>query len=216
MKQYDLKYPITHTYFNIIRFFEYVFQSNENIISRIDQYAGRSTNFGKTEIINRICNEFPEKNIRILDVGPGRGIYNQLLKSKGYTHIDAVEVYKPYIDKFNLNKIYNNVFNEDIVKFRYDYYDLIIFGDVLEHLKVADAKRVLKYARERSKLIAVAVPYNNYQIGQQLDGSGDHRQFDLTREVFMERFEGFKLLLDNESFGVFYWKTNRRANKNDS
>jgi 2-polyprenyl-3-methyl-5-hydroxy-6-metoxy-1,4-benzoquinol methylase len=146
----------------------------------------------------------PDRDIKILDVGPGRGVYNALLKKAGYLHIDAVEKYRPYIEKFNMLDIYDMVFNKNVTKFKYDYYDLVIFGDVLEHLKIKDAKRVIHYAQEHSKLIIVAVPYCDYQIGQQLDGSGDHRQYDLTRNVFLERYEGFKLLINNEKTGVFY------------
>jgi len=187
-----------------IRFLKIQFISTDDICSRITPYAGSSLSFGKKEIINLICNVLPNPKIKILDVGPGRGIYNNLLKEKGYYDFDAVEMYRPYIEKFNLSKIYSNVFNENIINFKYDYYDLIIFGDVLEHLKVKDAKRVISFAQNHSKLIIVSVPFCDYQIGQQLDGSGDHKQYDLTRDIFLKRFDNFNLLIDNQDIGIFY------------
>jgi hypothetical protein len=204
MQLSDWKYKFTLFFMNFVRFFKKQFISNDSILSRITPYAGSSSFFGKNEIINFICKVLPDPNIKILDVGPGRGIYNNLLKGKGYYEIDAVEVYRPYIEKFNLPKMYSNVFNENIVNFKYDYYDLIIFGDVLEHLNVKDAKRVISFAQNHSKLIIVSVPFCDYQIGQQLDGSGDHRQSDLTRDVFLKRFDNFKLLLDSTKMGIFY------------
>jgi hypothetical protein len=204
MQLSDLKYEFTLIVINFIRFFRIRFINNEDILSRITPYAGSSPYFGKNEIINFIGKALPDPNIKILDVGPGRGIFNKLLKEKGYYLIDAVEVYRPYIEKFNLSKIYSKVFNENIINFKYNFYDLIIFGDVLEHLNIKDAKRVINFAQNHCKVIIVSVPYCDYQIGQQLDGSGDHKQYDLTRDVFLKRFDNFNVLIDNQNVGVFY------------
>ncbi len=211
MKTSDLRYRAKLAWTNLKRGIERAYTSRESVHSKITPFAGSSPPFGKRETIDFICGTLPDRNIKILDVGPGRGVYNTLLKQAGYHHIDAVEKYRPYIEKFNLPAIYDTVFNEDIVKFRYDHYDLIIFGDVLEHLKVKDARRVIRYAQAHSRLVVVAVPYRDYQIGQQLDGSGDHRQYDLTRDLFLERYEGFDVLIDNEKTGVFHSQNPARA-----
>jgi hypothetical protein len=190
---------------NIKRKITSAFVSEKRIVSRITPHAGSSSFFGKNEIIQLISSSMADTRIRILDVGPGRGIYNNLLKLKGYRNIDAVEIYKPYINKFRLTEIYETVYNKNIVGFQYDPYDVIIFGDVLEHIRVKDAKRVLDYAKAHAALIVVSVPYLDNQIGQQLDGSGDHQQNDLTRAVFLDRYKGFKLLIDCDKVGVFYY-----------
>jgi len=174
-------------------------------MNEITKYSGTSFPFGKKEAISFIEQTCPNKNSRILDVGPGRGIYNKMLKEKGYQDIDAVEIYLPYIEAFELKKMYHNVFHCNIVDFEYEHYDIVIMGDIVEHLQVEAAQRVLKYARLHSNLIVVAVPYLLEQIGSQLDGSGDHRQPDLTREIFLERYQSFKLLIDNNQLGVFYF-----------
>lgn len=181
------------------------FLSQEKIISRITPYAGSSSFFGKNEIIQLVKKVYPNNDIQILDVGPGRGIYFNLLKMNGYKHIDAVEIYKPYIAKFRLTDMYRKIFNRNIVGFQYDHYHVIILGDVLEHIKVKEAKQVLNYAKAHGDLIVVSVPYLDVQVGQQLDGSGDHQQNDLTRSLFLSRYDGFKLLIDNEKTGVFYY-----------
>jgi hypothetical protein len=173
-------------------------------MNEITQYSGTSFPFGKKETISFIEKTCPDKNSKILDVGPGRGIYNKLLKEKGYRDIDAVEIYGPYIEAFELKKIYRNVFHSNVVGFEYGHYDIVIMGDVVEHLHVEPAQRVVAYAQQHSGLILIAVPYLLAQVGSQLDGSGDHRQPDLTREIFLERYPGFKLLIDNNKLGVFY------------
>ena len=170
----------------------------------ITQYSGTSFPFGKQESIRFIERTCPGKDSRILDVGPGRGIYNKLLKEKGYWDIDAVEVYTPYVEAFNLRTMYRNVFNRNVVGFEYDHYNIVIMGDVVEHLHVEPAQGVVGYARQHCDLVLIAVPYLSVQVGSQLDGSGDHRQPDLTRSVFLNRYPGFSLLIDNSQLGVFY------------
>lgn len=171
----------------------------------ITKYSGTSFSFGKQETISFIDQYIPDKMCSILDVGPGRGIYSQLLKKRGYIHIDAIEIYRPYIEEFELEKLYRRVFLGTIVGFEYENYDIVVMGDVIEHLPVKDAQQVIKYAQQHSKLIVVAVPYLLRQIGSQFDGSGDHRQPDLTREIFLKRYPGSKLLIDNHQLGVFYF-----------
>ena len=85
-------------------------------------------------------------------------------------------------------------------------------GDVVEHLHVYDAQKVVGYAQTHSRLVVIAVPYLRPQKGSQLDGSGDHRQPDLTRYLFLERYPGFELLLDNHQLGVFYSSSKIDAN----
>lgn len=184
---------------------EFLFSFKENSYPEVTPGSGSSDNFGKDKVINFIEKTFPSKDIKILDVGPGRGIYNFLLKEKGYQFIDAVEIYLPYIKVFELKKIYSHVFNQNIVDFKYDFYHLIILGDVLEHLNITQAKKVINYAQKHSKLIIVAVPYLSPQKGCQLDGSGDHKQADLTRKVFLKRYKNFHLLKDNKKVGIFYF-----------
>lgn len=77
---------------------------------------------------------------KILDVGAGGGTYYKLLGPQ--YNWTAVEIWKEsaeYIKQF-----YNTVYQIDIRDFQYqEDYDLIIFGDILEHLSVEDAKKVL-------------------------------------------------------------------------
>jgi hypothetical protein len=115
----------------------------------------------------------------------------------------------PYIESFGLSTIYDKVHHMDVADFKYDFYDVVIFGDVLEHLTVRKAQAVIAYAKTHSALIIASVPYLLPQIGGQLDGSGDHRQPDLTRDLFLQRFPGFVLLADNDQIGVFYLLTGR-------
>lgn len=185
------------------RWIAQVIPGGTSLFAGIGPHAGTSPEFGKSETIAFIEESFPDRNTSFLDVGPGRGIYRTLLRNRGYTRMDAVEIYDPYIQKFGLRELYDEVHACDIRTFTYQWYDVVIFGDVLEHLSVDEGRRAIDFAREHCRLIVVAVPYLRPQVGSQLDGSGDHRQPDLTREVFLARYPGFQLLLDDRDLGVF-------------
>lgn len=138
----------------------------------------------------------------ILDVGAGCGTYGILLRDY-FNEIDAVEVFKPNIERYELWNIYRSVFNEDIRDFKYGWYDIIIFGDVLEHLSVEEAREVLRYASQHSKVIIVAVPYCYKQGIEEGNEYEIHKQDDLTDEIMKERYPGLKNLFKNEHYGYY-------------
>jgi 2-polyprenyl-3-methyl-5-hydroxy-6-metoxy-1,4-benzoquinol methylase len=52
----------------------------------------------KDSVRNWVLQNIPS-DAKILDVGAGCGTYSDLLRGYGYK-IDAVEIWKPYIDKY--------------------------------------------------------------------------------------------------------------------
>jgi hypothetical protein len=141
----------------------------------------------------------------ILDVGPGAGKYGKLLKKENRT-IDAVEVFAPYISQYNLHNIYNTVHNANILDFDFSQkqYDLVIMGDILEHLSVEEAVSLLNEIDNCNIAIIVLVPYNYFQGKSHGNDHEEHKQPDLTEKVFQERYSGFKKIFGNDEQGVFY------------
>jgi 2-polyprenyl-3-methyl-5-hydroxy-6-metoxy-1,4-benzoquinol methylase len=79
---------------------------------------------------------FPDKVSRVLDVGCGSGIFGRALRQKGIEvfgieeNIQAAEIAKKNIDKVIIGDI------EDIqLDFNENFFDVIVFADVIEHLK---------------------------------------------------------------------------------
>ena len=163
-----------------------------------------SYSFFKDEVAQYLKDKFP-KSATILDVGPGCGTYFNYLRDY-FKAMDAVEVYQPIIDKFELKKKYRKVYNKNITDFKYAYYDIIIFGDVLEHLTVEDAQKVLKYACKRCKEVIVAVPYLYPQGAEGDNAFAEHKQDDLTKENMLERYPQLKLLYSNDLYGYYVKK----------
>ena len=157
---------------------------------------------GKDEVIDWIKNNFKETDC-CLDVGACDGMYAWLLDGY-FDKIDGVEIFEPNIVNNHLKALYDNVYCADIKDFKYDYYDLIIFGDVIEHMSIEDAQKTLEYAKTRCKDMIVAVPYlliqdevfdNPYEV---------HIQNDITPGIFHERYNGFEPLFIYQEYGYYH------------
>lgn len=159
-----------------------------------------SLNTGKREVIEWVCENF-SKGSTCLDVGACDGKWSYLLGD--YLIMDGIEIFEPNIVKHNLQKKYRHVFCADIRDFQYFRYDLIIFGDILEHLTVEDAQKVLRYALPRCRELIVAVPYqwvNRSNYGNPFEF---HIQDDLTPELVKERYPELKPFLIYDRYGYY-------------
>ena len=159
-----------------------------------------SLEIGKRETIEWIVKNF-SKGSTALDVGACDGKWGKLLND--YLIIDGVEIYAPNIAKHNLESIYRKVFNCDIKDLTYKHYDLIIFGDVLEHMSVEDAQKVLEYAWDRCRNLIVAVPYQWVNRSHYGNPYEVHIQDDLTPEIVLERYPKLKPLFIYERYGYY-------------
>ena len=148
---------------------------------------------GKDFIAQWIRQNFP-KGTTCLDVGACDGMWFNLLGD--YLKMDGCEIYKPNIDTHQLRDKYDYVFSGDISDYWYgrNLYDLIIFGDVIEHMTVPKAQQVLDYAYTRCKDIIIAVPYL-YPQGEIYGNKYErHIQSELTEDIFQLRYPGYEIL----------------------
>lgn len=155
---------------------------------------------GKEEAVCWIKEHF-NKGIKCLDVGACNGKWFDLLWD--YMVLDGVEVWQPYINKYNLVAKYRRLFEVDIREFEYEWYDLIIFGDIIEHLSVEEAQKVIEYARPRCQNMIVAVPFK-YKQGEKNGNPYEvHIQDDLTPELFNERYQGFVPIYMSDDYAYY-------------
>jgi 2-polyprenyl-3-methyl-5-hydroxy-6-metoxy-1,4-benzoquinol methylase/glycosyltransferase involved in cell wall biosynthesis/GT2 family glycosyltransferase len=146
---------------------------------------------------------YMEKNFSILDVGAGAGTYSKLLRDIS-SRIDAVEVYEPNIIKNKLNELYDNVYNQDIIDFKFEgNYDIIIMGDVIEHIETEKAIKLVDDLYDKCDEMLIAVPFMLEQEAIYGNEYEKHLQSDLTDEVFKKRYPGFKNLFINEKYGYY-------------
>lgn len=176
-----------------------------------------SATAGKAKMAKMINKLITSSDFRILDLGCGRGTYARLINKPCYKiAIDAVD----YTEKFELLKWYDKFYQHDIrdIEFLKKFYpiDLSIAGDVLEHMTVKDAQKVLATMQEISETVIVALPYTYEQKGRGGNHWEDHIQSDLTPELVRKRYPSlFPVSIHNRKaspwnggpfYGYYVWR----------
>ena len=113
----------------------------------------------------------PELRIKkILDVGAGAGLYADIIDEvfmempsikQTFDTLDAVEVFPGYVERHQLHEKYDRVFIQDIRKTWQgldDDYDVIICGDVLEHLTKDEAIAVIDGLKKKCRFVWCSLP----------------------------------------------------------
>lgn len=165
-----------------------------------------SLDYGKKEIVEYIKKNF-KPGETCLDVGACDGKWQNLLGD--YMVMDAVEVWEPNISHHGLRGKYRTVYNENVRDMEYGYYDLIIFGDVIEHMDIREAQKVLKYADIRCRDMIIGVPFRWPQGELYGNPYERHIQPDLTDELFRERYPGYEMLLKAAGNYAYYHKMHK-------
>lgn len=151
---------------------------------------GMSYPWGKPEVTDMLLPLLP-KDATILDIGAGCGTYREYLGHNFTWH--AIESWPDTAEY--LKTIYDQVYEVDVRDFEYKQkYDLVIFGDVLEHLSVDDAKYELARAIQNATYVLVAVPYMLPQDAIHGNEAERHLQPDLTMDTMMDRYPQLYLI----------------------
>ena len=144
-----------------------------------------------------------EKNKRVLDVACASGYLATFFKQKGCS-VDGVDIDSEYIDE--AKKYCDNAYVLDISKEKIDgKYDVIILGDILEHLSNSEnVLSNLKNNLNKDGYIIVSVPNiaNIYPRLKIFFGNFDYEEkgiFDKTHVKFFTR-KSFKNLIKDSGF----------------
>jgi len=171
-----------------------------------------STNIFKQEIVDFVKNKF-NKTSTVLDIGAGSGTYADFFRDHFYG-MDGVEIFEPYVDQFALREKYKNLFIQDATTFDFNYYDLIIVGDILEHIEESEGIKFIERIYEKCNDLIIGIPFNSEQ-GVYYDNKYEiHLQPNLTNESFLEKYKGFRPLCIRYNYGI-YIKDNQSNKKLD-
>jgi hypothetical protein len=126
----------------------------------------------------------------VLDIGAGAGTWRSLSLDLPIGELPwvAVEVFKPYIERFELRKRYTTVLHRDARRLKFGSFEgwLVVFGDVLEHFERDAAIDLLRRAGSVASL-AVMMPFLPSSSAEQ--GAVDGNPFEAHR--FVWRYDDF-------------------------
>lgn len=127
-----------------------------------------------------------------LDAGPGRGIYGSIIASvipDCYTV--GVEIWQPYIKQYSLNTIYDEIIVSDIREHQDFNYDLVILGDILEHMTEAEAISVWDKTVAQARWGYISIPIIHHPQ-EEVSGNPYERHIDedWTHERVLDTFPG--------------------------
>ena len=167
-----------------------------------------SYNEGKVDVLNWILEHLPEDGT-ILDVGACDGKWAKMIHALDKDIVvDGIEVFAPNVILNRLDKEYRLITIGNVSDLQYEYYDLVIFGDVLEHMTVEQAQNVLQYARAHSADYIIGVPFEYEQDAIYGNKWEKHVQPDLTPEIFEERYPGHELIIrPREDYAYYHRRT---------
>lgn len=164
---------------------------------------------GKAWAIARLRTLHP-KPVHFLDVGAGAGSWMEAVKpwfldSKWL----AIEAWEPCVKQFHLWERYKFVAQADARHAPFPEVDVVILGDVLEHMNEADSIDVWNKARAAARMAVIASsPIVHYPQGH-VHGNPfqEHLQEDLTVEKFYANYEGITDHTKNAVVGTFWADT---------
>ena len=149
------------------------------------------------------------KPTTVLDVGAGQGVYLDLIKQGlgAGVIVNAVEVWQPYIDQFDLENRYNKLFAMDVKNMTNFAYDLVILGDVLEHMSEQSAVELWDRISQQAKYAIISIPIIHYHQDA-INGNPYeiHVEEDWNTERVLSTFKG---IIEHKEFpvtGVFIAK----------
>lgn len=135
----------------------------------------------------------------VLDVGAGQGKYAHLLPE--FT-LDACEAWPETISEWQLDQRYRHVYVGEVQQLVRSSqwrdgdlrWDVVIMGDVLEHLTVPDATETLSEFCAHSFEVIAVVPYRYQQGPEHGNPYQRHLQADLTPELMAQRYPTLTLV----------------------
>jgi len=149
--------------------------------------------------------------VSVLDVGAGAGTYAKLLADVPTTRLTALEVFEPYVEAYRLRELYDEVVLADARTTALPEADVVILGDVAEHMKLPEALDLwARAAIAARRAVYLSIPIVHYP-----QGALEHNQHevhvvdDWDHEKVLAAFAGIGEHWTGEVVGVYERRTDR-------
>lgn len=147
-----------------------------------------------------------------LDIGPGEGTYWYALQGTSMQQMDGIEAWGPYLNTYDLWSKYKHLWIADAYYFNWDKlqpYDLVLLGDVLEHMSEEHGKEVIAKAAEKGAYVVLSLPIYVYHQGWGDGGNWfESHLVQYSHDSVMELLKDYEVLetFQGEIIGCYIFK----------
>ena len=164
-----------------------------------------SSTEGKAWIRERVARLAASGPLTVLDVGPGVGTYAKLLAGLPLASITGLEVWEPYVATYRLRELYDEIVIGDVRGTPLPEVDVIVLGDVLEHMTRGEALDVWRRCGLAARrAVYLSIPVIHYPQ-HEIEGNPYevHVEEDWTHEEVLASFEGVGAFERGEVVGAY-------------
>jgi hypothetical protein len=160
---------------------------------------------GKSWIKERVALLASTGPLTVVDVGPGVGTYAKLLAGPDVSRIVGIEVWEPYVRTYRLHEYYDEIILGDIRQVPIPATDVVILGDVAEHMTAGEAQEVWRRcAAAARRAVYLSIPIVHYPQHPIEDNPYEvHVEEDWSHEKVLARFDGIGASWAGQEVGVY-------------
>jgi len=151
-----------------------------------------SQRFLDDEIVSYLKTNYPS-DAKVIDLGCGDGKWAFAL-GEHFKNIHGVESYLNYVNSLNLQEIYSKIHFDNFLNIDFEYYDVVIMGDVLHHLSKNDAIEFFDKIKDKVGEIIITVPFGMTDTSASENIFEDVKQPDLSPKVILDRYPMLELM----------------------
>ena len=173
---------------------------------------------GKSWIRDRVVALGAVQPVSVLDIGPGVGTYAKLLAGPALRRIVGLEIWEPYVRTYRLHEFYDEVLIGDARKVALPAADIVILGDVAEHMTESDAVHLWARCAEAARLaVYLSIPVVHYPQDE-IEGNPHevHVDEDWDHDRVLASFAGIGEWWVGTEVGVYERRTGGSARPQDS
>ncbi len=168
-----------------------------------------SSDEGKPWIRERIWSLAGADPVSVLDIGPGVGTYAKLLRGPAVAHLTGLEVWAPYVETYRLREHYDEIVIGDARTTRLPQADVVVLGDVLEHMPRTDALQLWeRSATAARRAVYLSIPIVHYPQGEiEANPYEVHVEDDWDHDSVLQAFGGIGAHWLGSEVGVYERRT---------
>ena len=164
-----------------------------------------SSDEGKDWIRAKVADLATTGAVSVLDIGPGVGTYAKLLSQVPTSRVCGIEIYEPYVHTYRLHEYYDEITVADARTEPFPDVDVVILGDVAEHMSEDEARRLwAKAVAAAAQAVYLSIPVVHYPQGEI---EGNHHEVhvvdDWNHERILGAFEGITDWWTGSEVGVY-------------